>query len=244
MSAKWLYGKIEEWHNSHATHGLHEHLGMSVELYARWLEKPHKFVLGIDEVGYGALAGPLVIGGVLAPTDWDHAELRDSKAWKGKNGKAERGRAKALALLRDAPGDSSFFLHRTEHNVVDELGVYGARLRAWSALVSHVLRSGRDDVLVVLDGDVRIPDLEHVCLPKADGFVPQVMAASIVAKVYRDTEMRGLGKQYPEYDFGENKGYNSTKHKATIQKLGLCPIHRKSYKLKFLAEPSSSPSPQ
>ncbi len=239
----WMDKIIEDWHNGPADNGsLHEALGMSWELYARWVEKPHRLVLGIDEVGYGSLAGSLVIGGVLAPISWEFSERKDSKAFRGNEGKAERARARVLQNLAGVH-DATYFLHRTTSDRVDELGVYQARLHAFSELCQHVLRTrSSENILVVLDGDVRIPQLDHVCLPKADTFVPQVMAASIVAKVSRDTEMREFDKTYPNYDFGKNKGYNSPTHEEGIRKFGLCPIHRKSFKLKFLEGTSSSPS--
>ena len=237
----WLQKRTDEWKRSTKGGGLHTALGMSPDLCARWFARPSTHVFGMDEVGYGALAGPLVIGAVLAPIDWAHPLLRDSKAFKnaGNDGRAERSRALVLEKLpKDA--DVLYFLHRTEHTTVDRLGVFKARLRAFSELCQFIYATRKEDILVVVDGKDRIPGLEHVALPKADSFVPQVMAASIIAKVARDTEMRVLSPNYPAYDFGRNKGYNSPLHEDALKRLGRCPIHRKSYKLKFLGETGSS----
>jgi ribonuclease HII len=213
-------------------------------------------VLGIDEVGYGALAGPLVIGAVLAPADWEHASLRDSKAFSGSDGKAERARAKVLneLALSDNREDPSvlYFLHRTTWDSVDRLGVYAARLKAFGEVASEALKlTPPGETLVVIDGDTRStrdgrgPQVEHACIPKADALVPHVSAASIVAKVARDTEMRGFDRVYPEYNFGKHKGYGSPEHQEAIRAHGLCPIHRKSYKMKFLNDANAfSPSPR
>ena len=239
----WMDAIIERWHTTPDDgQQIYDALGMSPALYARWVEKPHKYVLGLDEVGYGSLAGPLVIGAVLAPVRWEHPLLKDSKAFKGDDdGKAERARANVLQQLAGQP-DAHYFLHRTSSEDVDRFGVYKALMRAFSDVCEHVLR-GRSDVLVVIDGDERVEGLEHICLPKADSFVPQVSAASIVAKVSRDTEMRLLDREYPGYLFGKHKGYGTKEHRAAILNLGLCPIHRRSYKMKFLENSSSSSRP-
>lgn len=233
---KWMNERIEWWHH-HAPAGmpLSQALGMSNELYARYAETPPKLVLGIDEVGYGALAGPLVVGGCLAPANWNHPLLKDSKAFKGKDGKAELARASVLAQL---PKDGAkYFISRTAVEDVDRLGVYAALMKAFRDIVDQAYEPG---TLIVLDGDERLVGIEHVALPKADSFVPQVSAASIIAKVTRDTEMRAYEQQYPGYLFAKHKGYGTDEHQEAIKARGLCPIHRRSYKMKFLESSSSS----
>lgn len=243
---KWFDDLVDKWHEGGGKKKpkaywdkraaeempLHEFLGMSWELYGRWIERPHQFVLGLDEVGYGALAGPLVIGATLAPRNWAHPLLKDSKKFSGDNGAAERKRAAALTAI-SSDVTAKHFIHRTPHDEVDRLGVFGARMKAFYEVCRAVLMMV-PDTLVVIDGSDRVDGIDHVCLPKADGFVPQVMAASIVAKVSRDTEMRLVDRQYPQYGFGQHKGYGSEEHRDAILKYGLCPIHRKSYKMRFL----------
>lgn len=248
MMPTWIEDIVERWHASGENNGeLHEWLGMTYELYGRFVEGKLQWVIGIDEVGYGALAGPLVIGGVVSPAGWTHPLLRDSKAFDGGTEQKERARIKVLQELakseREDPS-ATFYLHSTPSEEVDRIGVGAARLQAFEA----VARAALDGIpegsgLVVIDGNLRVPGLEHACLPKADSFVPQVSAASIVAKVHRDTEMRLLDAQYPGYLFAKHKGYGSTEHQNAILRLGLCPLHRRSYKMKFL-ENSSSPSLQ
>lgn len=249
---RWLDDMISEWHTSPDEGGvpLWEWLGMTPQLYARYVEKEPVWVVGIDEVGYGALAGPLVIGAVLALANWDHPALKDSKAFRGSSssGEAEHARARVLAQLAEAActpaKEAVYLLHRTPCEEVDRVGVYQARLKAFSDVARATLAMvPTGSAMVVIDGDVRAPGLEHVCLPKADSFVPQVSAASIVAKAARDTEMRSLDKVFPEYGFGKHKGYGSLEHQEAIRAYGLCPIHRKSYKMKFLRTATgSSPS--
>ena len=247
---KWLYNLVDKWHgggkqkkrpsswDKRASHvPLHEFLGMTENLYARWLERPPKYVLGLDEVGYGALAGPLVIGAALAPASWEHPLLKDSKKFSNTptdKGAAERKRAATLSELSNCR-DVTFFVHRTSNEEVDRAGVFEARMKAFLEVCLVVLQQ-QPDTLIVIDGDDRVDGLDHVCLPKADGFVPQVMAASIIAKVSRDTEMRQLDGLYPQWGFGHHKGYGTDEHRDAILKYGLCPIHRRSYKMRFLRE--------
>lgn len=240
---KWLDDRIDAWHYAECSTDvppLHEHLGMSQELYARWVEKPPKYVLGLDEVGYGALAGPLVVGGVLAPAAWEHPAMKDSKAFSGPG--KERARADAVFQLAGVPG-LRCFTNRVSPEDVDKVGVYKAKEQAFADLVAHVLyyfEKTHGNILIVLDGDDPIPGVLHVLLPKADSFVPQVMAASIVAKVQRDTEMRLEDERFPAYGFASHKGYGSPEHQRAIIQHGLCPIHRKSYKMKFLPDSATT----
>jgi ribonuclease HII len=213
-----------------------EYLGMSMTLLRHLREHPPQHVLGIDEVGYGAYAGPLVVGAVLSPLGWSHPDLNDSKKVT-----TVKAREAVLKKLEQAPG-ARYFVHRTPVEIVDRLGVFKARLASFMELV----KSTRDllpDVLVVIDGNVRIRGVEHVCLPKADSFVPQVMAASLVAKVYRDTEMISMAKQYPQYGFEKHKGYGGNEkhqHVIALKKYGPCPSHRRSFRpIRDLSESST-----
>lgn len=244
----WIDNIVEAWHTGPENNGtLHEALGMTYELYGRFVEGKLRWVLGIDEVGYGALAGPLVIGGVLAPIGWTHPLLRDSKAFDGGTDQKERARVKVLRELAKSDKEDrevTYFLHSTPSEEIDRIGLGEARLRAFDAVAKAGLdHLSGDHALVMIDGNVRVPGLEHACLPKADSFVPQVSAASIVAKVYRDTEMRLIDPQYPGYLFAKHKGYGTDEHQDAILRLGLCPLHRRSFKMKFLESSSSSSPP-
>lgn len=224
----WLDDRIDEWHKSPGrSDSLHSFLGMSWELYRIFVESPPQFVLGIDETGWGPYAGPLVVGGVLAPIEWSHPALRDSKATS-----SERGRGEILKQLEQVPG-ARYFLHRTEAPVIDTLTPARARLTAFEIMIRSVMSQAPERTLIVVDGNVHVKGIEHAALPKADSFVPQVMAASLIAKVSRDTEMIELSKRYPEYNFADNKGYGTHEHEVAIKKHGLCPLHRRSYTKKF-----------
>ena len=225
--APWISDRIDLWHTD-KKYGpsLAAFLGMSEVLYAAWATKPPKYILGIDEVGLGCLAGPMVIGGVLAPCTWAHPDLRDSKAFS-----SFRGRGEILARLnKEAPG-ALYFLHRTSNERIDEIGLRRAQLESFQEIVKQAL-AVQLDTLIVIDGIIRLSTVEHVALPKADTFVPHVMAASIIAKVSRDTEMIAMEAVYPGYNFIENKGYGADAHYDGLDRLGQCPLHRRSIKLK------------
>lgn len=235
----WLEDRVGEWHEMEISVAaqnkpLCEYLGMSPALYKKWVEEPPWWVLGIDEVGYGSWAGPLVVGACLAPTAWAHPSLRDSKAVT-----TEAGRGRVLEHIAGAPG-ARYFLHSTPSTQVDAMGVLNARIASFVALAKGILPL-EQRVLVVIDGDIRAPGIEHVLLPQADTFVPQVMAAAMVAKVFRDTEMMLHAKTYPQYGFEKHKGYHSKEHVAALNKYGPCPLHRRSYRpIRELYESSSS----
>lgn len=234
----WIDDRIEAWHKIEdgSAGSLHHHLGMSWDLYKQFVERPPKWILGIDEVGCGCWAGPLVVGGVLAPVGWTHEALRDSKEVK-----AVEARAKILTQLESSPG-ARYFLHRTSVESVDAVGIRRARAASFAAICSAVGRL-EEDMLIVIDGDLPAPGFEHVLLPKADGFVPHVQAAAMTAKVSRDTEMMLAAKTYPQYSFERHKGYGTAIHEAALEKHGPCPLHRRSFRpvQKYSASSTSAP---
>lgn len=231
----WLEQRISEWHkknravlNDQDEFELAKYLGMSLSLFRRCQEKMPRYILGIDEVGRGAYAGPLVVGAVLAPFNWAHPSLCDSKAAKGSTPeKRERKRAEILMELERAPG-ARYFLQRTSHTTIDHLGGIGAALRASASSLMRQFAS--EDVLLVMDGNERISGFDHVALVGGDAIVPHCMAASLVAKVSRDTEMSQFGKQFPEYGFEKHKGYGTDFHDEALRTRGPCPIHRRTVK--------------
>lgn len=186
---------------------------------------PHDIVIGIDEVGSGSLAGPLVVGGVVVRRGWDHPIVLDSKALTPKR----RVEAREV-VLRSCLG---WCVMSIEAPHLDREGM-GRALDRLTVMVGRYL-SSRFDGLIVTDGmEQRIE--EAVTLPKADALVPAVSAASIVAKVWRDSEMEGYSQVFPYYSWYKNKGYKSKEHTAALEAYGPCVLHRFSYSpLKKLA---------
>lgn len=230
----WLENRLAVWKEDCE---LHTYLGMSEDLLKKHFANPPAWTLGIDEAGCGCWAGPLVVGAVVAPFDWTHPSLRDSKEVK-----TEAGRARVLLKLRESPG-ARYYIHRTPVEVVDKLGIRGARVAAYTEVCER-LHNAASPMMTVLDGDLGPKDFDIVLLTKADSFVPQVMAAAMIAKVARDTEMIELAKQYPQYGFERHKGYHSEEHVEALEKYGPCPLHRRSYRpiQKYSARSTSAPS--
>jgi ribonuclease HII len=176
-------------------------------------------IVGIDEVGRGCWAGPLVAGAVLLTQDVPG--LKDSK-------KLTKVQREALAIAVRESG-AQIGLGWVTAAEVDEFGLTKAvRLAMQRALEKIDASKAR----VIIDGNLNflahLPNTE--ALIKADDSVPAVSAASIVAKVARDNYMMELAEQYPDYNFDKHVGYGTAAHIAALQQFGVTPEHRKSYK--------------
>lgn len=185
--------------------------------------KPQKgdWLVGSDEAGYGAWAGPLCVAAVRVPADWvPPLGLTDSK----KLSEAQRETV-LVALERDPKVVSRVLM--IPSNVIDRQGVY-ACLRQAHETLHQELSWGLEGVRCVADGNLQLQGgIESI--PKADGTVPAVSAASIFAKVTRDREMVRLGQQFLGYGFERHKGYGVPAHEEALRKLGPCSLHRMSY---------------
>ncbi len=179
-------------------------------------------ILGIDEVGRGPWAGPLVVGAVVLGSAKIEG-LTDSK-------KLSKKRREALASLihQEAAGVGLGWVSATE---IDEMGLGEALREATRRAVKDVTASYHT---IIIDGTINLlagtPLEAHVeTLAKADLLVGEVSAASIVAKVARDEFMERQDDVYPGYGFGAHAGYGTAKHRAAIDELGVTPIHRLSF---------------
>ncbi len=180
-------------------------------------------VCGVDEVGRGPLAGPVVCAAVIMPTDGVIEGVDDSKRLSAKKREilAEIIREKAIACA----------ICRVEPQVIDSINILQAtRLCMKNAIES--LAPAADFVLC--DGnmtlDITIPQKSII---KGDHLSYSIGAASIVAKVYRDKLMAEYAEMYPEYGFEHNAGYGTAEHIEAIKRVGLCPIHRRSFTTKW-----------
>ncbi len=177
-------------------------------------------VAGVDEVGRGPLAGAVVTAAVILNPDKPIKGLDDSKKISEKKRSILAQQIKELALC--------YCLARAEHGEIDDLNIFQATLLAMRRAVEG-LRIRPDRVLV--DGKF-CPDITYSCeaVVKGDSRVAAISAASILAKVERDNEMIALDKVWPGYGFAKHKGYPTKVHIEALQKLGVTPIHRRSYK--------------
>lgn len=175
-------------------------------------------VVGIDEVGRGAWAGPLVVGAVQLTRQIN--ELKDSKLLSPG---ARQKLAKKIYKNSDLWG-----LGWVGPDKVDELGLTAATRLA----MELALEKFPSDIEIIIDGRVNfLPGRQNVrTLIQADNLVPAVSAASIIAKVARDEHMKKQGQIYSLYGFERNVGYGTLFHRKAIEKFGLCSLHRRSWK--------------
>lgn len=184
-------------------------------------------ILGIDEVGRGPLAGPLVVGAVILPEDekeW-YVELKDSKKLSSK----KREHLNSLICAEATIG-----LGWVTNIELDDVGISEALRLATCRAVKKVQQQRTPFSQIIIDGKINF--LKGTSLAgyvsavvKADDLIREVSAASIVAKVARDKYMIKLAKKYPEYGFDKHMGYGTAKHRKAIEEYGVCPEHRLSF---------------
>ena|ERR1700679_2671159 len=184
-------------------------------------------VVGADEVGYGCLAGPLVVVGIRAPKDLNLEGLNDSKKLSEKKRVAMF--VKLCPLIENKT--LGYHLAQRSNKFIDHMGVAYALKDAYVEVFTNLYQS---DCLIISDGILKfdnpaVATYDMVSLIKADGQIPAVMAASIIAKTYRDEEMRKHHHTYPEYGWDTNVGYGSKDHLDSIAVFGPTPLHRMSY---------------
>lgn len=181
---------------------------------------------GIDEVGRGPLAGPVVAGAVILPEDCEILYLNDSKKLSEKKRELlyDEIMEKAIAVGIGAVSPER----------IDEINILQATYEAMRIAISRL--SVRPDLL--LNDAVTIPQVEIPQVPiiKGDAKSVSIAAASIIAKVTRDRMMVQYEDLYPGYEFASNKGYGSARHIAALKEIGPCPIHRRSFIKNFAGD--------
>jgi ribonuclease HII len=183
-------------------------------------DRGYRLIAGVDEVGRGCLAGPVVVGAVILPLGWKPEGLRDSKMLKPE----DRERL-ADEIVRTA---LSWSLAAVEPAVIDRINILQATLLAVGLATARL--PVRPDALL-LDGTLHLADVtvhQRVVID-GDRLCVSIAAASIIAKVFRDRLMVELDGQYPGYDLASNKGYAAPEHRAGLRALGTAPVHRLSF---------------
>jgi ribonuclease HII len=177
------------------------------------------YIAGVDEAGRGPLAGPVMAAAVILDPARPIAGLADSKVL------SEKKRVYLAALIQERA--LAFAIARAEVEEIDRLNILQASLLAMQRAVSglHIL-----PVKVLVDGrDCPQLPCPVEAIIGGDSTVPAISAASILAKVARDQELYALDKLYPGYDFAQHKGYPTKVHIAALAKLGVSPVHRRTY---------------
>lgn len=181
-------------------------------------------ICGIDEVGRGPLAGPVVAGAVILPSDCEILYLNDSKKLSEKKRELlyDEIMEKAVATGIGVIGPER----------IDEINILQATYEAMRMAISRL----QIQPAILLNDAVTIPlvELPQVPIIKGDAKSVSIAAASIIAKVTRDRMMQEYEGIYPGYSFASNKGYGSAQHIAALKELGPTPIHRKTFIKKFI----------
>lgn len=180
-------------------------------------------IAGADEVGRGPLAGPVVAASVILPPNADLSPFLDSKKLSHKK------RESALTYLQAI--DAPIGIGIVSPAKIDEINILQASLLAMKRSIKALQEQGFPPDYILVDGKFEIPiNLPQQTLVKGESKSRSIAAASIAAKVTRDSIMLDLHKQYPAYNFAAHKGYPTRAHKEAIRIYGPCPEHRKSFR--------------
>lgn len=189
-------------------------LAYEKECYARGIE----LIAGVDEVGRGPLAGPVVAAAVILPKACKISGLNDSK-------KIPKSKHKEIyeAVLQNA---IAIGIGIKDNQVIDQVNIYEATKLAMMEAIGQLDPQPQHLLIDAMKLDLSIPQTSII---KGDANSLSIAAASIVAKVTRDQMMEDLDQLYPGYDFAQNAGYGTANHLAGLHKLGVTPIHRRSF---------------
>ena len=189
-------------------------LAYEKECYARGME----LIAGVDEVGRGPLAGPVVAAAVILPKACKIPGLNDSK-------KIPKSKHKEIyeAVLQNA---IAIGIGVKDNHVIDQVNIYEATKLAMMEAIGQLEPQPQHLLIDAMRLDLPIPQTSII---KGDANSLSIAAASIVAKVTRDQMMEEFDKEYPGYDFAKNAGYGTAKHLAGLVQLGVTPIHRRSF---------------
>jgi ribonuclease HII len=190
------------------------------ELEQNLLQKGYKAIVGVDEAGRGAWAGPLYAGAVvIAPENAEHfIDVTDSKKLS-----AQKREELFAIITKNSTAWAVGFVTAEE---IDTLGLTKANQTACERAIAGL---SHPPDYALLDGRLEVSQIPFESIVKGDSLSFSIAAASILAKVSRDHEMLNYHLQYPEYCFNEHVGYGTKKHQQALAQHGVLPIHRKSY---------------
>jgi len=176
---------------------------------------------GCDEAGRGCLAGPVFAAAVIMPENYDLPLLNDSKKLSKKT--RYELKEKIIATAR------SWAVASVNNQTIDKINILNASLMAMHKAIEQLeIKPG----FLLIDGNRFKPykSIPYSCIIKGDGKFGAIAAASILAKTYRDDFMKKIHNKFPEYDWVNNKGYPTAKHRFAISKNGITPYHRKTFR--------------
>ena len=192
---------------------------------ALW-KKGYKYIAGIDEVGRGSWAGPVVAAAVILSQNFHIPEnFADSKQVR------PRFREILARLIKEKA--MSWAIAEIPVSTINRLGIGKSTQIAFRKCLKQLPKKG-DFVIVDAFHIKHVSSKNQKAIKKGDQKSATIAAASIIAKVHRDSQMRKLSKKYPMYGFGKHKGYGTKRHQEAIRKFGFTKIHRTSYNLGYL----------
>ncbi|MEG0919089.1 MAG: ribonuclease HII [Anaerovoracaceae bacterium] len=189
-------------------------------------------IVGVDEVGRGPLAGPVVAAAVILPRDFNVLGIDDSKKV------SEKRREELYPIIKEKA--IAYAIGMVDHRTIDEINILEATKRAMMGAIFSLQKKleekGLGDIEHVLIDAVKLDGLgiPQTGIIKGDAKSVSIAAASILAKVTRDHMMIKANEEYPGYSFDSNKGYGTKAHYEGLEKQGFCPIHRKTFIKKYL----------
>lgn len=177
---------------------------------------------GCDEAGRGCLAGPVCAAAVILPESFEHPLLNDSKQMTDKARRELR-----LVIEREA---LAWAVAMVTHAEIDKINILNASILAMHRALEQLKLQPE---YILIDGHrfKAYQNIPHECVIKGDGKFKSIAAASVLAKTYRDDFMIDLHQKFPNYDWKQNKGYPTKKHREAIAKLGITPFHRVTFHL-------------
>lgn len=188
-------------------------------LFCEETESKYRLIAGVDEAGRGPLAGNVVAAAVILDPEKKIIGLNDSKKLS-----ASTRESLSTQIIEEA---LAYAIAEADVNEIDSLNILQATMLAMQRAVT-ALKNQPD--FIYIDGN-RIPEwsFQSKALVKGDQRIQSIAAASILAKVHRDQSLKELHEKYPGYGFAKHKGYPTAEHLAALRKLGVSPVHRRSY---------------
>lgn len=215
---KGVLTAVKKWHVQYQKKQLLlEHHQKMLVFENQLIDGGYQIVAGIDEVGRGPLAGPVVAAAVILPEDMPALPINDSKKL------SQKVREELYDIIMEK---ALVGIGMVDNGQIDALNIYEATKIAMLAAISNLPDS--PDALLIDAMKLPLPT-KQISLIKGDTKSYSIAAASIVAKVYRDRLMNQYAKEYPHYAFEKNSGYGTKDHLIGLEKYGFSPIHRKSF---------------
>tara|TARA_R110002073_G_scaffold139232_3_gene289460 strand:- start:14252 stop:14833 length:582 start_codon:yes stop_codon:yes gene_type:complete len=177
---------------------------------------------GTDEAGRGCLAGPVVAAAVILPKGFNHSFLNDSKQL------TEKQRLELKPFIEE--NSLAYAVGFVWQEAIDEINILNAAILAMHKAIEQLTVQPE---FIIVDGNrfKNYQDIPHQTIVKGDSKFLSIAAASVLAKTYRDAYMEKIDKEFPAYNWKQNKGYPTKAHRAVIKEVGITIHHRKSFKL-------------